>query len=181
MAIRLRQEALKRYYENPKLCKECHCVIPIPEGAKVHQIRQKIFCGHSCSASASNKRRAQPKFCRCGAKISWRQTKCSNCPKLRSEKTLSRVKGEIRKSQLSEHARRVVPKKPCEACGYDKFTEVCHIKPIEDFLDSSRLRDINSPMNLIRLCPNCHWELDHGMLSINRNCGVQEPGSCFGP
>lgn len=54
----------------------------------------------------------------------------------------------------------------CERCGYDKHFEVCHIKPISSFDVESSLYDVNHPTNLIHLCPNCHWELDNGHLTI---------------
>jgi hypothetical protein len=28
------------------------------------------------------------------------------------------------------------------------------------------MRVVNSLENLIALCPNCHWELDHGLHSL---------------
>lgn len=46
-------------------------------------------------------------------------------------------------------------------CGYSKHTEVCHIKPIASFSDSSLIKEINCVENIIYLCPNCHWELDN--------------------
>jgi len=49
----------------------------------------------------------------------------------------------------------------CEKCGYSYHTQLCHIKPISKFQDSSLLSEINSRENICFLCPNCHWELDH--------------------
>ena len=50
----------------------------------------------------------------------------------------------------------------CESCGWDKHTELCHIKPISHFSKESLLSEINSKDNITFLCPNCHWMLDHG-------------------
>lgn len=58
-------------------------------------------------------------------------------------------------------ARKICPISPCKKCGYTKHTEVCHIKPIGDFDLDTKLSTINDLSNLIRLCPNCHWEFDH--------------------
>jgi hypothetical protein len=33
---------------------------------------------------------------------------------------------------------------------------------------NTELAEINSPGNLVGLCRNCHWELDHGLLRLNR-------------
>ena len=54
----------------------------------------------------------------------------------------------------------------CANCGYDKHYEVCHIKAISSFDLDSSLYEVNHPSNLIHLCPNCHWELDHNELFI---------------
>lgn len=55
----------------------------------------------------------------------------------------------------------------CIICGYSKHIEVAHIKAVSDFEDSATVREINSIDNLIGLCPNHHWEYDHGILTKN--------------
>ena len=62
-------------------------------------------------------------------------------------------------------ARRALESGECAACGYSKHTEVCHIRPIRDFPITALISEVNDPSNLIRLCPNCHWEFDHGLIS----------------
>ena len=47
-----------------------------------------------------------------------------------------------------------------------KHVELCHIKPIASFKDSALLSEVNSKNNIVQLCPNCHWELDHGILKL---------------
>ncbi len=71
-------------------------------------------------------------------------------------------------SYIRWHAREIVlkDKTSCSNCGYSKHTEVCHIKPIQEFENNSTLNEINCIKNLIRLCPNCHWEYDHKLLKI---------------
>ena len=54
----------------------------------------------------------------------------------------------------------------CEVCGYDKHVEVAHRKAVSEFDDNITIREINSIGNLIGLCPNHHWEYDHGMLEL---------------
>lgn len=53
----------------------------------------------------------------------------------------------------------------CRVCGYSKHYEVCHIKPVSDFNEDTLISVVNDPSNLIPLCPNCHWELDHGLMN----------------
>lgn len=49
----------------------------------------------------------------------------------------------------------------CARCGYDKHVEICHIKPVSEFSDDVPIGVINHTENLLLLCPNCHWEMDH--------------------
>ena len=50
---------------------------------------------------------------------------------------------------------------PCAHCGYNKHVQLAHKRPVSDFPDTALLEEINSPDNVIALCPNCHWEFDH--------------------
>lgn len=73
-------------------------------------------------------------------------------------------------SMVRENARKIAKNagllNECLICGYDKFVQACHIKQISDFNDNSSIEDINSVNNLIGLCPNHHYELDKGKMSI---------------
>lgn len=73
----------------------------------------------------------------------------------------------------------------CCICGYDLHFEVAHIKPINGYPKDTRISIVNDPNNLAPLCPNCHWEFDHGFITENelrlqleeysqrvRKCGV---------
>ena len=59
-----------------------------------------------------------------------------------------------------------ITQEPCQICGYEKHVEICHIKPISSFSEETLLEKINAKDNIIGLCPNCHWELDHNLLTI---------------
>ena len=90
---------------------------------------------------------------------------------------LSTTKGELfqkrsnwqsARSAIQQHARKVFfasdkPKR-CHECGYDRHIEVCHIRDVADFPDTATIGEINDPTNLRSLCPNHHWEFDHGLL-----------------
>ena len=75
--------------------------------------------------------------------------------------------GEIsnRYAKIRYHAREMYSKEltKCERCGYDKHVEICHIKGIKRFSEESTIKEINDRSNIIGLCPNCHWEFDHGL------------------
>lgn len=47
-AIKLRNEAIERYYQNPNKCKGCKNVIEIRPGEKVREVKIRDFCNTSC-------------------------------------------------------------------------------------------------------------------------------------
>ena len=61
----------------------------------------------------------------------------------------------LRARAVLKHYKRI-----CQACGYSRHVEVCHVKPLSSFsLDTDT--SFNDEDNLLLLCPNCHWELDN--------------------
>jgi predicted HNH restriction endonuclease len=54
----------------------------------------------------------------------------------------------------------------CKVCKFSGFVEACHVVPVNKFELTSSLKDINDLKNLVGLCPNCHWMLDHGKLVL---------------
>lgn len=64
----------------------------------------------------------------------------------------------------------------CLICGYDKHTELCHIKPVSLFDADAKLGDINDPKNLIPLCPNCHWEFDNNLIPLETILTIKNRG-----
>jgi 5-methylcytosine-specific restriction endonuclease McrA len=146
------------------------------------------FCSSSCAAKYNNVRfpkRSVPKhYCVCGKEINKRTKQCAGCRnKQRVEKTLMYTIGQL-KSLYKENFAGVAAKmrgyskykylksgKPlvCFNCGYSKHVEVCHIKAVASFSDSATMEEVNNLDNLVALCPNCHWEFDHGLLFLNLN------------
>jgi hypothetical protein len=72
----------------------------------------------------------------------------------------SRIRLDARRRYLAEFPRR------CVNCGYDKHIEVCHRRPVTSFPLDTPISVVNSLDNLLGLCPNCHWEFDHGLLQL---------------
>jgi len=72
-------------------------------------------------------------------------------------------------SAVRDHARKVARLNniinECFICGYTKIVQACHIIPITKFDENTTLAEINNPKNIIGLCPNHHWEMDHNALS----------------
>ena len=143
------------------------------------------FCSKSCAATFNNKKkpkRKKTKKCRdCNNLVCSNLSFCNDCIQdgkhlktgFRTNKTIAYYIGKKndanRYSQIREDARRTTKDRPkkCVVCGYDKHTEVCHIKEIKKFDPNTLLSVVNDPNNLILLCRNHHWEMDHGLLVIS--------------
>lgn len=179
----LRQKAINRYYDNPIRCKNCNNIIKIPIGEKVADTRRKQFCNHSCSASYNNigKTRhgdSSRYICECGNKKSRDSISCHSCKiertwNVQQERTLgdiiSKGNARVKWATLRELAKRALQRagieEKCKLCSF-KYPDVCHIKGINEFDDTSLVKEVNSLENLIYLCPNHHRLLDKNLLSL---------------
>lgn len=78
------------------------------------------------------------------------------------------------RSSIGRHARQVLESagfpKHCKVCAYAKCVDACHIRGVMDFPDSATIAEINAVSNLVYLCKNHHWELDHQILSLDALC-----------
>jgi hypothetical protein len=151
---------------------------------------KNTFCSQSCAAIFNNKKfpkrknvDEKDKYCSlCGKPKRSVSIFCQSCSrKIKSKEILSTTLGQIRNlyrekssldiaGKLRGYSRQAYKQsnqpKRCANCGYDKHYEVCHIKPIKDFSNDATMQEIHDISNLVALCRNCHWELDHGMLRI---------------
>ncbi len=55
----------------------------------------------------------------------------------------------------------------CQICGYSKHVELAHVKPLAKFDDEALITEVNDEENVRGLCPNCHWELDKGLIDAS--------------
>lgn len=139
------------------------------------------FCSSSCSAIFNNKiyRKKEHfnKCVKCGEKTDKSRARyCNLCSKNESliprlEKTIAEMENPTQRTRYSPirlHARHITKKlsQVCKKCSYDKHVETCHIKGVSTFSKDTKMDIVNSLDNLVLLCPNCHWELDHGLLTI---------------
>lgn len=153
------------------------------------------FCSRSCAAKANNRgvqrNKAVTRTCKsCDAK--YHNTKghrstafCPTCYKQKGatwykDKTLQEYRSKLsvkdkHPSWANAHVRHFarswnkdLKEQPCQCCGYSKHIEFCHIKPVSSFDLDAKLGEINSPDNIAILCRNCHWEFDHGELTIEQ-------------
>jgi len=139
------------------------------------------FCSSSCAGSYNNKkypkRKKYVKKCsKCGKKTNRSTNKCKQCyvedkinffgEKMISEFYATAARHKYQK--IRNHAHRVakfhnVPKK-CKKCEYNIHVDLCHIKPIGSFGKNTKIKIVNSLNNLVYLCKNHHWELDHNVI-----------------
>lgn len=169
--VNRREKSLQKYYENPNICKCCDKPIMVGENQKVREVRRKVFCNHSCSATFNNQQRE--------VKEKVKIEKESVNKKEKFEFILSLTKKDlIEKHQIYYKFRSVIRKhahfifnkhhkhQECKICGYDIHVEVCHIKSVSSFGDDTMISEINSIDNLVGLCPNHHWEFDNGKIKL---------------
>lgn len=139
------------------------------------------FCSRSCAAKYNNsikpKRIKKQRFCKiCKIEIKYEKfrTLCVSCynNKFRFNKT---SKDYINKHRFNTTVRfnahvvynNYTKENKCVLCNYNLHTEICHIKSVSSFSEESTISEINHIDNLVRLCPNHHWELDHGILALS--------------
>ena len=155
---RARQEAIDSYYANPKRCKTCGKVIPVIGKQKVKEVRRKKFCNKSCASKYNN------------TKFPKRSPFPGGLEKRSKKEVISYYNGDLNlaKPTICYHARETFKKgsgeRACRICGYSKFYDVAHIKPVAEFSADSLLEEINNLENLVPLCPNHHREFDAGQL-----------------
>jgi len=165
-----RIDNIKRYNENPKLCKQCGT--PIPYDKK----QWNTFCNTSCAGIYNNfhgkiGNKTNPNIRRCTScnkkitSIDTTLTLCFKCGK--EDRILKQVK-EIEERMLSQfevklrgaeiklyliHTRGY----QCEKCHITEWNN-SYIQLAGHHIDGNYLH--NHPSNLKLLCPNCHSQTD---------------------
>ena len=145
------------------------------------ETRNPKFCSRSCAIQQNNvlypKRKPEGRCFVCKIAIPKRNRYCiEHRPNHRLDRTLpiSAVADEsehpaCRYARLRQDARRYYfGRRPyrCSRCGYDKHVEVCHKRSLTSFPLDTPISVVNDLANLVGLCPNCHWEFDHGLLQL---------------
>jgi hypothetical protein len=184
---KIRERALRAYYEDPVICKECKSVVKVRDNDRPGETRKRKFCSRSCAASFNN--RKYPKRLKerqvvcpiCGGTKSYGAKKCRTCRnKERWGETIEKpitnffVKGATRAkyNTIREYARKAMKRwgveKKCRICGFSAVVEVRHIKPISEFSDDTPLRVVNARENLDYVCPNHHAMVEKGPVKEKR-------------
>lgn len=148
------------------------------------------YCSKSCSTSHTNRIycRVKPRVklrCRiCDVEYfakDWPHARCNECWNTWRNRVSSTTLGDLieqlnkrgqhpsyRWSEVRSHCRNVANKhreKRCQVCGYARHVDFCHVKPLSSFASDATIAEVNDPKNIVILCKNHHWELDHGVIS----------------
>lgn len=182
-----REEALKRYYLNPKVCLNCGKIIKVKDTEHPSETRKRKFCSKSCSATYNNKispKRTKDinKYCPiCGGIKRAKAKLCNRCAKdsrsIKNKTLGSYTDGNkyltSKVTSIRADAKRTLlesgREKVCSYCHnheFDEILEVHHIKGILQFSPSSTVEEINSLDNLVWLCPNHHIMLEKGLIRL---------------
>jgi hypothetical protein len=162
------------YCTNPNRCRRCgEAILPKPT-ERLQEVRRRLFCSRSCSNAFHNqqtpKRSRKDRLCQHCGKISKEGPEdrrlCQECWSAFRVQIDARSKGTVSRRTIYAHAASVMKKraKCCQRCGYTLFVDTCHLRAIKDFPETALLSEINALGNLVYLCPNCHHELDAGLL-----------------
>ena len=173
-AIQQRKESIDNYYKSPYYCKLCNKIIEV-DHQTVSAIKRKKFCNRSCAAIYNNSKRILIPIKKTKRTASHVDNYINNQNSMIGNRTKKETftyykTYQTARSAIRRHAHRNFffhcTDKRCQNCGYEKYIEVCHIKSVSDHEDSTLISTINDISNLIGLCPNCHWEFDHGLLKL---------------
>lgn len=151
------------------------------------------FCSSRCAAIYNNhhmpKRGKSTKHCKgCGEPSRHSTNRCRKCrPRIdHSKRTLAELKTVCGSRNsfhtvVRQHAQSIAKShsklQSCKICEYTHCVECCHIIPVSHFPLETSLAKVNDPRNLEGLCPNHHWELDHGFLNMVPGEGYDPPAS----
>jgi len=139
------------------------------------------FCSNSCAAKINNSifpKHPRKKCIACQKEIRSTTSYCKQCHTFniitkfgeRRIKDFTSTYARHKYQAIRNHAHKVANfyniKKECPICDYKNHLQLCHIKDIGKFDKNTILNVVNDPKNLIYLCPNHHWDLDHGLLTL---------------
>lgn len=160
----------KEWLKKTKAKKERFCLLC---GKKLERY-QKLYCSHSCSATAANTKRAkqkQKRYCKnCGAELvgeNHQSIFCNNNNKCKNDFTYKEYiknwkdganNGSQRNGNISIHIKRYLLEKTncsCEICGCNWVNEKSG-QPIVEVHHKDGNANNNKEENLQVLCPNHH-------------------------
>ena len=173
----LQKDQISRFVKELKTCKSPKCTTQFFTKA---DNKTQQYCSRSCSNQVTKLKLG--KYTKiitcvyCGARHNRPYAKYCNSEcrfldfyKKRTLQSCLKRSGSNKYDFVRQHARYHYKNNldtVCYNCGYDKHVEIAHIKPLTKFENNDLILVVNSLDNLIALCPNCHWEFDHGLLNL---------------
>lgn len=154
----------------PKVCKLCESPLIQKGGERADKFAKRKFCSRSCAGTYQNDARHGPGRHKKKEEAAERALARKLKHKLvtKGELFATRINWQSARSSIAGWARDSLVEagrvKHCSVCSYVNHVEVCHIKSVSSFKDSASISEINDLSNLVYLCPNHHWEFDHGLL-----------------
>lgn len=178
-----------------RICNKCEVTFII-EQVKCGKLSTRKYCD-KCTASIIEQKKTKIKNCKFCSKqfILQRQTNgkfskiryCELCfstfkflniieNQTKGDFFKARKNWQSARSSIRRHADKIFKKsnreRNCVICGYSNHVEIAHIKSVSSFDDQALLKEINDINNLVPLCPNHHWEIDNGLLTIDLFAGI---------
>lgn len=162
------KNTLRRYLENPKLCKGCGDPMIPREGELPSDIKERLYCTKECS---DIQRRT---FWRgagatdfCDVSNLQDQVRVSTLPfrtlggDTQSRSFLYRHSGKVFRSAFPDL-------KTCQFCDRETRlpVEIAHVRPVASFAPEDTFCTINQLDNLIGLDHVCHKEYDAGLITM---------------
>lgn len=175
---KLREESLRRYYNNPNHCEYCGEVIVVGKSESPKSTQRKKFCNSSCAASYNNQgvRRnyksdtdysSSNKCVNCGLDIPRQNKYCSSkCQHEYEQKEWEKkwfageISGNINPvwTTYSNRVKTYLFNKydsKCSKCGWGETNPYTGTVPLEvEHIDGNPYN--TTPDNVTLLCPNCH-------------------------
>lgn len=168
-----RENALKRYYENPSYCKYCGQIINVRENEIPSHAKGRNFCDRKCFSEYQKKhmknnsnRKIYYNTCLfCGKEVSGNKKFCNHLHQnqYEYESYIKRWKsgnenGMKGKTQVSAYIIRYLREKynnSCSVCGWNMINPYTGNVPLECHHKDGNHKN-NREENLSLLCPNCH-------------------------
>jgi len=183
-AKKSRELVLANYYKSPSICKFCNSIIEVKDGERIPEVKRRSFCNQSCNSRFQSCKRKgiQHENFSFAIKKPYRKRGVKPLEEYMEEISIrNKTKGELfskrsnwqsARSSIQGDARKSffenISNVKCQHCNYSLHVDVCHIKPVSNFDDSTLISDINNINNLMGLCKNHHWEYDNGYLTLEQ-------------
>jgi hypothetical protein len=125
-------------------------------------------CGNEFTAHRDKQYRSRKRFCGVCPRTRSTPNPIENLTKhalFEKRKNWQSARGSLRRNAYTAFRRTGQPM-ACLICGYNNHVQIAHRKAVSSFANDALVSEINSPKNLVALCPNHHWEYDHKLFSL---------------